>query len=79
MQVIHSLNPKQHVGTEPEVQALRNQLSEKDRFIEHLEVGLLNKGNAFKFALRHLLKLFLREAESDKYKVREKKMGFIAN
>ncbi|XP_070564439.1 protein Hook homolog 3-like isoform X3 [Ptychodera flava] len=35
--VIRTLDPKQNPGAAPEVQALRNQLSEKHKLIEHLE------------------------------------------
>ncbi|XP_071148529.1 protein Hook homolog 3-like isoform X5 [Mytilus edulis] len=35
--VLKSLDPKQNVDTGPEVQALRNQLSEKEKYIEHME------------------------------------------
>ncbi|XP_064625842.1 protein Hook homolog 3-like [Lineus longissimus] len=35
--VIRTLDPKQNPGAAPEVQALRNQLQDKDRLIEHLE------------------------------------------
>ncbi|XP_077981003.1 protein Hook homolog 3-like isoform X2 [Glandiceps talaboti] len=35
--VIRTLDPKQNPGAAPEVQALRNQLSEKQKLIEHLE------------------------------------------
>ena len=38
LQVIHSLDPKKNLGTGPEVLALKNQLSEKERLIEHMEV-----------------------------------------
>lgn len=43
MQVIKTLDPKQPATAAPDVQALRNQLTEKDRKIQHLEVlTLLN-------------------------------------
>lgn len=37
-QVIKTLDPKQPVNSAPDIQALKNQLSEKERKIQHLEV-----------------------------------------
>lgn len=43
-QVIRTLDPKQNQGSGPEVQALKNQLQEKERMLHSLEViGLLVK------------------------------------
>ena len=44
LQVIRTLDPKHISGAAPEVQALRNQLQEKDRLIEHLEVSFWTFG-----------------------------------
>ncbi len=38
MQVIRTLDPKQNQGSAPEVQALKNQLHERERMIHSLEV-----------------------------------------
>lgn len=38
LQVIRTLDPKQNQGSGPEVQALKNQLQEKDRMLLSLEV-----------------------------------------
>lgn len=38
LQVIRTLDPKQNQGSGPEVQALKNQLQEKDRMLHSLEV-----------------------------------------
>lgn len=35
--VIKTLDPKQNLETSPEIQALKNQLSEKERYIEQME------------------------------------------
>ena len=37
--MIKTLDSKQNVDTAPEIQALKNQLSEKERYIEQMEVG----------------------------------------
>lgn len=39
-QVIKTLDPKQPVTATPEIQALKNQLTEKERKIQHLEVSV---------------------------------------
>lgn len=38
LQVIRTLDPKQNQGSGPEVQALKNQLQEKERMLHSLEV-----------------------------------------
>lgn len=37
--MIKTLDPKQPVNSAPDIQALKNQLSEKERKIQHLEVN----------------------------------------
>jgi hypothetical protein len=39
LQVIRTLDPKQNQGAAPEIQALKNQLQERDRLFHSLEVG----------------------------------------
>lgn len=39
LQVIRTLDPKQNQGSGPEVQALKNQLQEKERMLHSLEVS----------------------------------------
>lgn len=39
LQVIRTLDPKQNQGSGPEVQALKNQLQEKERMLHSLEVN----------------------------------------
>lgn len=50
-QVIRTLDPKQNQGSGPEVQALKNQLQEKERMLHSLEVQLQKEkvvtGDAF--------------------------------
>ena len=38
LQVIRTLDPKQNQGAAPEIQALKNQLQERDRLFHSLEV-----------------------------------------
>lgn len=38
LQVIRTLDPKQNQGSGPEVQALKNQLQEKEKMLHSLEV-----------------------------------------
>lgn len=38
LQVIRTLDPKQNQGSAPEIQALKNQLQERDRMFHSLEV-----------------------------------------
>lgn len=38
LQVIRTLDPKQNQGAAPEIQALKNQLQERDRMFHSLEV-----------------------------------------
>ena len=52
MQVIRTLDPKQNQGAAPEIQALKNQLQERDRQFHSLEVVYYN-------VIRHLIFLFL--------------------
>ena len=52
MQVIRTLDPKQNQGAAPEIQALKNQLQERDRQFHSLEVVYYNM-------IRHLIFLFL--------------------
>lgn len=40
LQVIRTLDPKQNQGAAPEIQALKNQLQERDRLFHSLEVSL---------------------------------------
>lgn len=40
LQVIRTLDPKQNQGSGPEVQALKNQLQEKERMLHSLEVRI---------------------------------------
>lgn len=40
-QVIKTLDPKQPVTATPDIQALKNQITEKERKIQHLEVYTL--------------------------------------
>lgn len=39
MQVIRTLDPKQNQGSAPEIQALKNQLQERERMFHSLEVS----------------------------------------
>lgn len=41
LQVIRTLDPKQNQGAAPEIQALKNQLQERDRMFHSLEVVIL--------------------------------------
>lgn len=43
-QVIRTLDPKQNQGSGPEVQALKNQLQEKERMLHSLEVSSGSEG-----------------------------------
>lgn len=48
LQVIRTLDPKQNQGAAPEIQALKNQLQERDRQFHSLEVVYYNM-------IRHLI------------------------
>lgn len=48
LQVIRTLDPKQNQGSGPEVQALKNQLQEKERMLHSLEVVSLAIKNQFR-------------------------------
>lgn len=60
MQVIRTLDPKQNQGAAPEIQALKNQLQERDRMFHSLEVVTLvvcGKNSVF-FSWRLMLQFY---------------------
>lgn len=53
LQVIRTLDAKNNVSSGGEIQTLRNQLQEKERFIDHLEVRNLHSESSYFYYLEN--------------------------